>query len=253
MSVLLGLPVEVTNIGLVHPIKIKDHNRFSLFTWTVEKTKKSLNKENSDESTLALLIEEYSKESVDKAGIFLYHIRELLIMATKEKNVEFIPETYSFKIGDSTTEEINGELVEFESERFLNETNFDEFAERVRKQNIVFEKRYHTHLFQKRIDEELEFERRKNKGSSMETIFQVLSTKMGVSYEFISEMTYMQAISNYQRIMCEKAYDTSVKLKAGGFDCEIDDYSKELDLFKHPEDSLYQKKKGSELTSSFGV
>ena len=41
MSYLLGLPQEIENVGLVYPIKIKDHTRFSIFTWTIEKTKKS--------------------------------------------------------------------------------------------------------------------------------------------------------------------------------------------------------------------
>lgn len=242
MSYLLGLPQEVENLGLVYPVKIKDYARFSIFTWTVEKTKKSLNKEDSEYDTFELLLEENLSKSKEEAYKFIYCLQELIKIVLKEKDVEFIYEKGGYKIGSS-----NEEL------RFLNSSNFDEFAEVVRRQNVVFEKRYHTPLFQKRIDEELAFEKRKNKGSSIETIYQILSTKMGISYNEISDMTYMQVVSNYQRIMAEKAYDTTVQLKAGGFECEIEDYSRDLDIFKHPEDSLYKKKKGSELTSSFGI
>ena len=243
MSLLLGNPIEVTNVGKVYPIKIKDHDRFSRYTWTVEKSKKSINKKDSEEPLIFLLMEEMQKSEEDGGMIFIMCLLELIKMVTREE-VEFIPETISFKIGKSNTETVNGEEIVFESERFLNFSNFEEFREVVCKQNIIHEKRYHSKPFQDEIDRQLEIERKRNGGTSFDTVFQIISIKMGVTYDVISNMTYMQVLSNFQRIMLEKSYDTSVSFKVAGAECDIEDFTKDLDIFKHPEDTIIQRKKG---------
>lgn len=249
MNYLLGNPIRVGNAGLIYPVKMKDYMEFCQYAWTLEKSKKSLKREEDEMPLLYMLIEEdLVQEDENRRGLFIGCLIELIKIVTKS-DVRFIVETYSFIIGGTKEKEDDGEIIreEIESEYFINADNFEEFREVVCKQNVIHEKRYHRPEFQKRIDEELAYMRRKNKGSSFETIFQIVSIKMGITYDVISNMTFMQVISNYHRIISEKSYDTSIKFKIAGADCEIEDFTKDLDIFKHPEDSLIQRKKGSEI------
>ena len=236
MSILLGQPINVTNVGNVYPIKLKDYSRFSMFAWTMEKTKASIDMQDSEEELLHLLIlEDMKQEDEDKRGMIIPCLIELIKMVTREE-VKFISETMSFIIGKSDSED--------SSERFLNYSNFEEFRKVVAKQNLIVEKRYYKPLFQKMIDDEKK--RRASKGGlSLDTILSILSVEMGVNYDFLAEMTYAQIITNFKRIMLKESYKTGIQFKASGNykDVIIDNYTGEIDLYQHPDDEIYAKGK----------
>ena len=241
---LLGNPIDVTNIGLVYPVKLKDHDKFSSYAWTCVTTKKSLNRENEDTGLLTMLIfDNLEAEEEIMRGAFVAFLSELIKIVTKEDRVEFLQETMGFIIGEKTIEIIDGKEVEFESERFLNDSNFEEFRKVVAEQNILHEKRYYKPFLKKMIDDMRKTKLKTKNTLSFESILSVLSIEMGVNYEFLNELTYMQAITNFQRLCMKENYISSLLHRVSGNfkDIKIDDYLKDIDLFKHPDDELLGK------------
>lgn len=246
MNYLLGNPIKVRNAGLIYPIKMKDYLEFCNYIWTVEKSKKSLNREDDQTPLLHMLIEEdLMQKDENRRGLFLLCLIELIKMVTKSDDVRFIYETLSFIIDGTNKVESDGEVLneEVESEKFINADNFENFREVVCKQNVIHEKRYYIPQFQKILDAAIKRNRKRNKGGSFETILQIVSIKMGITYEVISNMTYFQVMSNYGRIMAEKDYDTSMQFRVAGAECEISHFTKELEIFKNPIDSILKVEK----------
>lgn len=242
MSLLLGNPIGVINIGKVYPIKVKDYAVFSYYSWALQKSRKSLNVEDSEESLFSILIKDNFENETDerKKGHFLEAILCILSLVTRQE-VEFIRETFSFKIGSSTFENIDGKEAEFESERFLNESNFEEFREIVCKQNAVIEDRYYKNQFYREMIEDEKKRRSNKKGAiTIDTMISVVSVEMCVGYDFINEMTYMQFASNFNRIILKQLHEDSIKYASSGNfkDVKIQNYYEEIDLFKHPDDEI---------------
>ena len=236
---ILGNPEPVKNLGLVYPVKLKDYYLFSFFAQALNRSKESLNMQDSEISLYDILVDENLRDEENRGNFFLF-LSEILKIVTKE-NVKFIEETYSFIIGDSTIENIDGKEIEIESERFLNASNFEEFRELVCAQNVVIEERFYKPFFKKMIEEERVRRAKSNKGISLQTMMTVVSTEMGVGYEFMNDMTYMQFLSNYRRISIKENYNTSILFKASGNfkDVTIPDLYEEIDLFRHPDDDIY--------------
>ncbi len=237
-SYMLDNGQEIKDLGTVYPVKLKDVQKLSAYGWVVEKSKKSLNRVEDDTPLLHMLIEEdLTQEDDNKRGLFIYCLTEFIKLTTQCKDVKFLKETLSW-------------IIEDENERFLNYSNFETFREVTAKQNLIFEKRFHKPMFQKAIDDALEAKRKKNKGVDIDTILEIVSLEMKMTPKKISEeLSYVQLLALFQRIQLKESSRISVQYASSGNfqDVVIEDYAKDIDLYKHPEDELFKKK------NTFGV
>lgn len=231
---------EVKDLGIVYPVKLKDAQKLSIYGWIVEKTKKSLNRVEDETPLLHMLIEEdLSQKDESKRGAFIYCLTEFIKLTTKCEEVEFIESSLSWII----------KTKESENERFLNYGNFEEFREITSKQNLIFEKRYHKPMFQKALDDAMKAKRKKSKGLSMNAILSVVCLEMSkFPQEICENLSYVQLLDIFQRIQTRENSRVSVQfVSSGNFkDVAIEEYAKEINLYKHPEDDLFKRK------SSFG-
>lgn len=235
-SYMLDSGQEITNLGTVYPVKLKNMQKLSMYGWVVEKNKKSLNRENDDMSLLEMLVEEdLNQEDENKRGLFLHCLTEFIKLTTCCEKVEFNPSSLTWFVGEDTEEK--------DERCFLNSTNFEEFREITSKQNLIFEKRYHKPAFQKRLDKAMKARRKKNKGISIDSMITIVSLEMGILSKYIvEEMSYIEFIAMFQRIQLRESARASIQYASSGNfkDIKIEDYAKELDLFKHPEDGLFK-------------
>lgn len=238
-SYMLDYGQEITNLGTVYPVKLRDIEKLSMYGWVVEKSKKSLNKEDEERPLLELLIEEDLEQKDDKRrGLFIHCLTNFIKLTTQCKEVSFSFESLCWFIEDD-------EVCEIDEKRFLNSTNFEKFRGVTSKQNLIHEKRYYNKYQQRSVDRARKLRAKKQKNNmSLDSMIEIVSIEYGIlPKQMVETISYIEFMALFQRIQLkESARISSLYASSGNFkDVVIEDCTKELDIFKHPDDWIFGK------------
>lgn len=206
---ILGLPIDVENIGKAHFIKIKELPQFYLYQNVL-----TINKDK--------IIQMYKNQNMDEEAID-YFINQMSLYQWMMHFPEF-KELYSQLFKFVFKEDVFDKV---------NEDNFDYLRQLIMDMNCVKEEKVNPNPeIQKWIDKSKKF-KQNNEILTFEDIVTSVAVGTGYTYSYINNMTIYQFNLTFQRIGAFKGYDTSTLFATVSTEkINIESWCKNIDLFE---------------------
>lgn len=220
-------PEYVDGIGDIYPVQLKDYDTFIECNNLLYISKQNFGE--TDIPLLDLIMNSYKSLKITTEEMIKNF--ELLFSTVLRKEVFF-----------GYSENFYGFLADHE--HYINKKNYNEIRKIIMQQNLLFERKiYKNKITQEWADKALEAKMKNSAKIGVEEMLTTVSVYKGVNYEQLKEYSIYQLYSDFYRIRMIKSYDTDVSAKCAGAEkVTIEDFAKELDLFKSPYDSLFVSK-----------
>lgn len=213
---ILGLPIEIEDVGKLNFIKIKDLPQFSLYQNILIIPKAKLVKLYIDNIDI--------DEKEDKDELYKYIIKNVSLYKLI-KNIRELHDLYLKAFEFCFKEDVSNKITE---------NNFEQIRQLIMDMNCLKEEEFNPNPeIQKWIEKSKKF---KSEGIEFEDIVSSVAVYTGYTYEQINELTLYQFYTTFQRIGAFKSYDTNTLFATVSTEkINIESWCKHIDLFENEE------------------
>lgn len=243
---ILGKPEDVIGLGNVYPVTLNDFEEFCCYSWILKYNKKHTDKKNINKFSEfdSILFGRITKEKslkkmsdMEEFKLKIECLKELLKIVLKNNKVNFVPEKNIFEVKNEDSNIIGVLCAE----------NYELFKKIVMRQNIIFEEKvYSNPIVEQAMKDAREVKERGSGKITIDSIVSTISSVEGKHYWDLSKYSYYQILMNYTRIKKIKESETTIIYASNGAKVSIVDFSEDVDLNRHPDDSL--KKSGKTMS-----
>ncbi|MFS1518500.1 hypothetical protein V1503_18865 [Bacillus sp. SCS-151] len=231
-------PIEIKDIGSLHPIKMIDYDTFiecsnilllNSNNFDVDKVKE-IHDYHEELKLLDIMTLELGREGFLPtmlkllSRLFSIVLQKKMKFGNGHKGVHFYSK-------DSTT--------------IINRDNYEEIRKTILQQNLLFEpKVYKDKLVQEWAKMVLDQRAKNSIKMTTEDSITTIAAFSGKHYWDLENYTIYQIKAEFARINKLKNYDTMVAFKCAGDDkSKLNHYAESTDIDKHPQDELFVKNK----------
>jgi len=223
---ILGIPIQIPNIGSAHFVRISDMPEFTLLQNIL-----TINKDK--------IISMYKQQNTDEEAIdyFTNHISLYQWIINIPEVKESYLQLFYFIFKEDVFDKVNDD-------------NFEYLRQLIMEMNCIKEEKINPNPeIQKWIDKSKKF-KQGNEILTFEDIVTSIAVGTGYTYEYINNLTLYQFNLTFQRISAFKSYDTSTLFSTVSSEkINIESWCKNIDLFKEESNGVsrdeFNKLKGS--------
>jgi hypothetical protein len=244
---ILSRPKFVESVGYIHPVIIKDYDKFMENANVISYT---YNHFNLDE------LSNYFGQS--KEDIKLLDLINIVSRQTQtfEQTFNNLSVVFSTVLRKKVNYEVSDLGVYFYNDNTLiDRNNYDEIRAIIMKQNLIFTPKVFDHpLVQDWANKVLEARAKEAVDIRVEDMLSTISIVSGKHYWDLENYTIYQIKADFARIGKDKAYHTNVAFKCAGADkIDISHYAENAGLDKNPFDDIFiDSKKNAKLDKALG-